>query len=196
MRRLVAALVVALLSLAVVGCGGGEEPATPAADTGAQAPVAPPVTPGAQAAAVTDRSALSGETFEPFKVENVPANVQQRLETRQAMLLFFYNPAQLQTDDLREQINDVVSENRGNIDLLAYDLSKYTSVTASGYVEVEQEALLEDTKATEAVRFARAAGVDHVPFIIIVDDQGHKIFWSRGFIDARLLDRQIQRAVR
>jgi hypothetical protein len=38
--------------------------------------------------------------------------------------------------------------------------------------------------------------VDHVPYIIIVDDQGYEVFRHRGFIDSELLERQVQRAGR
>jgi hypothetical protein len=186
--------------LSIVGCGGGgaEQPPAPA-DTGSASPAAAPAAPGGggvPVAQITDRSDLTTESFIPFKVEGVPAEVQQRLDTKQAMLLFFFNSAQLQTDDLRSQINIVIKQNQGNIDLLSYDLSKYTSFDASGNVEVDQAGLLQDKKAMEAVKFGRAVGVDQVPYIVIIDDQGYRIFTGRGFLDAKTLGREVQRAVR
>jgi glutaredoxin len=144
---------------------------------------------------MADRSEATSETFEPFpEGADIPAAVAERLDRKQAMLLLFYNSAQKQTDDLREQVDSVVSDNKGLIDLITYDLGKYTSVDAEGNVKVKEEDLSADEKAQEAVRFAREIGVDQVPYIVIVDDQGYRIFWSRGFIDAELLERQVQRA--
>lgn len=195
MRRLVVVLLVATLSLIIAGCGGGgAETTPPPASTGTGVVTTPNLAGATQG--ITDRSALSTETFKPFVAEDMPADVQKLLDTKQAMLLFFYNPAQLQTDDLRSQINAVIKQNRGNIDLLTFDLSKYSSMDASGNVQVDTDALLADKKSVEAVRFAKDIGVDYVPYIVIVDDQGYEIFWSRGFIDAQLLERQVQRAVR
>lgn len=195
MRRLVAALLVALLALSLVGCGGGgEEEAAAPPDAGAAAPPPPP--PGAEAVAVIpDRSAQASETFEPFPAgEFVPAAVQERLETDQAMLLFFYNSDQEVTDDLRKQVNSVVADNRGLIDLVTYDLGKSTSIDDDGGIEVDQEKLAKDENAQQAVRFARELGVDHLPYIVIVDQQGYRIFWARGQVDRDVLDRQVQRA--
>lgn len=202
MRRLVAATLAALMLLTLVGCGGGGE--EQAADTGATeqsaqpAPApAPAPTGGTIAVADIDRSALSTETFEPFTIEGeLPPAVATRLQTKQAMLLFFYNNELEVTDDLRDEIDRVVDDNRGNIDLLTYDLSKHTDLNEDGSVKIDTAKLQGDPRGQQAVRFAREVGVDHVPYILIIDDQGYKIFWSRGFIDAELLERQVQRAAR
>jgi hypothetical protein len=195
MRRLVAALLVALLAFTLVGCGGGgeEEAAAPPADQAAAPPPAP-VDP-AVVVPVADRSAATSETFEPFPTgDAVPAPVLERLKTKQAMLLFFYNSGQDVTDDVRDQIDTVVADNQGLIDLITYDLGKSTSVNEVGQVVVDEGKLSEDESGQQAVHFAKTVGVDHTPYIIIVDEQGYQIFWARGFIDAESLERQVQRA--
>lgn len=198
MRRLVAATVVVLLAFTLVGCGGGgggEETAAPEQQAPPAAPAAPrtglPTTP------IEDRSIESTETFVPFSsVDATPPAVEQRLRTKQAMLLFFYDSSMQVSDDDREQVEEVVSNNRGAIDLITYDLGKYVSVNAQGEVEIEEENIAGDENAKLAVRFARVVGVTHLPYIVIVDDQGYQIFWSRGFVDAQLLERQVERATR
>lgn len=194
MRRLVAALIVVLLALSLAGCGGGGE--EPTAQPTTAPPAAPPTPTSQDVQPIPDRSQGASETFEPFRLQSPPpAAVAERLRTRQAMLLFFYDSSQQVTDDLRDQIDDVVAENRGLIDLIAYDLGKYASVDASGVVKIDPR-LEKDQNAQQAARFAREVGVDHLPYTVIVDDQGYRIFSARGFIDAQLLERQVQRASR
>lgn len=195
MRRLVVALVVAVLALSLAGCGGGEEPPATTAPT-TQVPPPPPGTAVPTAEATDNRSFMATETFVPFTIAgDMPVAVQERLDTNQAMLLLFFNKEQESTDEVRSQVNEVLDDYRGNIDLIAYDLGKYTT-TVDGVVSVEDEGLNADEKGKEAVGFARQVGVDHVPYIVIVDNQGYKIFWSRGFIDTELLGRQVYRATR
>jgi hypothetical protein len=198
MRRLVVAALVALLALSVAGCGGGgeEEAAAPPADSAA-VPAPPPADTDVNAVPIANRSEAASETFEPFPdTIEIPEAVAERLDRKQAMLLLFYNGAQEQTDDLRSQVDAVIDDNLGLIDLISYDLGKYTSIDSDGIVVVKEEELAEDANAQQAVSLARELGVDHVPYIVIVDDQGYRIFWSRGFIDTDLLERQVQRAAR
>lgn len=201
MRRLVVALVAATVALTLAGCGGGgEEAPTTTAPTTTQPPAAPaaaPVAAGRPGETTIDRSTMSTESFVPFQIEgDMPLAVKERLDTEQAMLIFFYNGAQKSTDDLRSQVNAVLDEYRGNIDLITYDLGKYTSTNATGIAIVDVEKLAGDEKGKEAVRFARQVGVNHLPYIIIVDNQGFKIFTVWGFIDEQLLSRQVYRATR
>jgi hypothetical protein len=199
MRRLVAALLVVLLAFTLVGCGGGGE--EEAADQGATtdqaaAPAPAPAPTGDEAVSpVADRSNLSEELFEPMpNGEGVPQSVTDRLADGQAMMLLFYNSDQDVTNDLRKQVDTVAEDNTGMIDLLTYNLGKSTEVDETGKVVVDEEELTDDPKGQEAVRFARLLEIDHVPTLIVVDEQGYQIFKSRGFIDAELLERQVERA--
>ncbi len=197
MRRLVAALIVLLLAFTLVGCGGGgEDAATTSDQAAAPAPApAPPAADDAAAAPIADRSALSEELFEPLpNGEGVPQSVTDRLADGKAMMLLFYNSDQDVTDDLRKQVDTVAEDNTGMIDLLTYNLGKSAEVDESGKVVVDEEELTDDPKGQEAVSFARLLEIDHVPTLIVVDEQGYQIFKSRGFIDAELLERQVERA--
>lgn len=197
MRRLVAAMLVAFVALTLVGCGGGGE--EEAADTGteaaapAPAPAPAPVT-AEGASPVADRSDLSAEVFEPFpNDDSVPSAIKERLDNNQAMLLFFYNSEQDVTNDVRKEIDKVAEDNNGLIDLLTYNVGKNTKVDSEGNVVVDPE-LTNDENAQEAVKFAHQIGVDHLPYVVVVDEQGYEIFYSRGFIDEELLGRQVERA--
>lgn len=199
MRRLVAAVFVAALALTLAGCGGGgeEQASTPPPAEQAAAPAAPAPAPtdGQAVAAIDDRSDLSAEVFTKFPAdESMPAAVQERLDAGQAMILFFYNPDQEVTDETKHAVEKVADNNRGLVDLLTYNVGKATKVNSDGEVVVDDEALTDDTGSQEAVRLAHLVGVDHLPYIVVVDEQGYEIFWSRGFIDADLLDRQAERA--
>jgi hypothetical protein len=143
---------------------------------------------------LADRSNASAEVFELLPSgEAVPEAVLDRLNRDQAMLLYFYNSAQDVTNDTRKQVDKVAEDNTGLVDLLTYDLGKYTKVDSSGVVQVDEEKLQADEKGQQAVRFAHEIGVDGAPYVVVVDEQGYMIFWARGFIDSELLDRQVQR---
>jgi thioredoxin-related protein len=188
-------MLAAFLALGLVGCGGEEPPAETPTDAAAPAP-APAPAPAADggAAPVADRSDLSAEVFVPFpNDDSVPAAVKERLDNNQAMLLFFYNSEQEVTDDLRAEIDKVAEDNKGLVDLLTYNVGKNTKIDAEGNVVVDPE-LANDENAQEAVQFAHQIGVDHLPYVVVVDEQGYEIFYSRGFIDEELLGRQVERA--
>lgn len=199
MRRLVVALLVAFLALSVTGCGGGgggEEAAAPTDAAAPAAPAAPAVSGEAVQEPIADRSAKEGAVFVPFPTGDfVPKDVAGRIESRQPMLIFFYDPQQQTTDDTETEIDSVIEENRGLVDLVSYDMGKYTSVNASG-VPVVDDALADNLAAEQAVGLAKELGVTFLPYVVIVDDQGYIIFKSSGPIDRELLERQVQRAVR
>ncbi|MCL2503725.1 MAG: hypothetical protein FWE94_03830 [Coriobacteriia bacterium] len=204
------------------GGGQTEEPAvSEAGEAGAAQPVAPKADPNAGVAA--NRSDLWKEYTEPnpflrgsdgkdISKEDIPDAVVKRLESGKAMMLFFYHSDRPETrhpeyypaaqypvtDDLRSQVATVATANRGLIDLLTYDLGTAVKLNEDGKVTVNEKPLENDKndkspQAAIAVRFARAIGVDHVPYILIIDEKGNTIFWSRGFIDKELLERQVQR---
>jgi len=199
MRRLVVALLVAFLALSVTGCGGGgggEEAAAPADAAAPAAPAAPAASGEAVQDPLADRSVTEPAVFEPFpQGEFVPKDVAGRIESGQPMLILFYDPQQQTTDDVEEEIDVVVEENRGLIDLVSYDMGKYTSINASG-VPVVDDDMADSDAAKQAVGLAKELGVTFLPYIVIVDDQGYVIFKSRGPLDRDLIERQVQRAVR
>lgn len=196
MRRLVAAGLMGMLALALAGCGGGASQTattttTPAA-TEATAAVSVvstvPVT-------IPDRSAPESRTFEPFpNDEIVPAEIKDRVAAKQPMLIFFYNKDQATTADQRAVIDAVLKENRGLVDLVAYELGQYSS-SDDGVISTDTK-ITGDDAASKAVLLARQLKVGYTPFIVIVDDQGYITFRARGPIDAGLLEPEVLRAAK
>ncbi len=192
MRRIVAVLLVALLAFTLVGCGGGaEEP--PPADTAAPAAPPPPPAPEDQAL-IPDRSNVEEDVFEIFPTgEFVPDSLAKKIADKQPTVILFVDGAQKDTNDVKKEVNAVIKANQGLADLFIYDLGKYASISKDGQIKVDEAALKEDPTAADAVNLARELGVSFTPFIVVTDDQGYLIFKHRGFIDAELLEPQLQR---
>lgn len=195
-RRLVVAALVALLAFTLVGCGGGgeEQAAAPEGEQAAPPAPAPPAAPG-EVAVIADRSAEESAVFEPFpKGDFVPAEISKRLNAKpkQPMILFFYDDTQLEYDDAEAEVEEVASDNAGAVDLLKYNVGQFTSVDQSGVVSASP-GLNANESAKQMVTLARELGVKFTPFVVVVDDQGYVIFKWRGYIDAEMLGRQVDR---
>lgn len=185
MRRIVVAFVVAALAFVLAGCGGGAEEA-PAADAAADpaaaapAPAAAPVVP----AYMTDRSANLDEAtptvFPSFTSTITPSAFQAKLDARRPMAILFYDSKQLVTGDVRGEMDAVIADYRGLIDLVTFDVS------GAG-----------DQKAAEAATmYAAELGVQSTPHILIVDRNAFIIWQWRGFADRETLGREVERATR
>ena len=194
MRRIAVVLLTLVLALGLVGCGGAEEPAeteTPAAES-AETPPAPagePAEPGPQ------RS--SERIFEPMPTSDaVPADIVERLDSGRAMVLLFLSDDEDVSDDMRKEAERVSEDYSGSLDLMVYDLSEYVTMNASGRISLDEAGLDADQDGQEALKLASALEIDHVPYLLVVDNQGQRIFWTRGPIDAAVLGREVERAVR
>jgi ABC-type glycerol-3-phosphate transport system substrate-binding protein len=203
MRRLVVAIFVVAVVFALAGCGGGgssssaSTSAAPAASTGAAAPVAV----GAQATLpeLANRSENETTTFAPFPSgPTVPADLNQKINVeKQPTLIYFYDSTQQVSKEVRTIIDAVRNQNRGMVDLVAYDIGKYMKADANGTVSVSEK-LVADPTASAAVRLARdpAIGVVFTPFIVLTDSQGYIVYKHRGLIDRAFLEREVLRASR
>lgn len=192
MRRPVAALVVAALSFALVGCGGGTTTQADSTGTSDQdRQVQPAAAVPAPPEPVEDRSPVEFEpgSKEPFPDlgESMPEAIAQRMQAGQPMLLFFYDPAQPATDDLRGEMDPVLKEYRGLIDMLSYNVASGLSASARSKDPVAAEQLF----AMES-----ALGVTYTPYVILIDQKGRISWRSRGFFDRGLFEREILRATR
>lgn len=185
MRRLVVALILAALVVTLAGCGGGGDEAAqqPAEDAAAGGEAAPPPAPAADAAETQDFSAQpTTYTWEPFPKERgaLPDAIESRLEAEQPMLLFFFDPDQDPTKDQRKQIDAVMDDYRGTIDLVSYDVSRALEKGAA-----------ENTQVAEASTLTGLLGVDYTPYTMVVDDEGYIIWRARGVVDKKLIEQAV-----
>lgn len=200
MSRLIAATLVAMLALVAAGCAPAEEPPAEQSPPGEAAPAPDPAAVPGDPEAAAEGNVLSPtpeQAFEPFPTDEtlVPPEILDRLETQQPMLLFFFDATQRSADDQRKAINAALADHRGLIDMIAFDVGKYVTTDAYGKISVKPE-LLEDP-ATEKV--ARLISSDHLnvintPYLVFVDGQGHVTHRYRGYVDERLIEREILRA--
>ncbi len=167
--RIVAAVLATVMVLAAVtvtGCGGGgEEPdaATPAG-TGTPAPAAAP--PAPVEPTPVDRSPEETNVYEPFPTdpEVTPESVLDLIESKQPMIVYFFDSTQKTTDDEKKGIDgkdgldQIMSDYRGAIDLVSFDISRYVTTGADGAVLIDPK-LAEDESAKQTVELATTLGV-------------------------------------
>lgn len=184
MRRFVVALVVAALAFTVAGCGGGgggdEAPTT--SQPPATTPPAEPEQPGF----LTDRSATeetSPTVFPSFSTTQTPAVFTDKLSAGRPMLIFFYDPVQTSTNDVRAEIDAVMTEYRGLIDLLTFNTGE----------KVKGQTVPTDA-AKAAVVYASELGVNSTPYIVVVDGGGFITWRWKGFVDRGYIEREVERA--
>ncbi|MBS3957748.1 MAG: hypothetical protein KGZ40_09530 [Clostridiales bacterium] len=197
MRRPVAALI-AVTSLAVtfalVGCGGGaepaaEQPAAPAADQ-AQAPADPAVTPP------VDLSPLEESVYEPFPrdEEALPAELASRLDAGQPLLIVLIDRSQATTDDHEAVIENLMEKYRGLISVLAFDVGKFVTQGEEGLVVVDEK-ISNDPVSAPVARLIGADMLDvrFTPYTVIVDANGYITWRHRGVVNDKTLEREIIR---
>ena len=190
MRKIVSVLIVAVMALALAGCGGGK-----AADTPAAAPAEAPAAAPAAAPVAVDRSANESATFEPFPQGTfVPADLKAAIDAKRPTLIYFYDSSYTSKTS-RQIVDSVRDENRGDVDLVTYDIGRYVTSSPQGVVSVDP-ALANDPGASQAVQLARALGVTSAPFIVMTDGQGYITWKFRGLVDKVFLEREVQRASR
>ena len=183
MRRIVAVMALVAVAFSVVACGGGgaETTATTTSSTPAKAPVKKPT-----AAAPTDKSPKQVVTNEQFPTDptSVPTSVLDRLKAKQPMLVYFYDSSDAVTNDERAQIDEVMEDYRGLIDLVAYDVrTGPTSATTPT-----------DPALKKAMELAGLLKVTYQPYVLFVDKYGRITGRFSGFVDSKLLEREVLRA--
>lgn len=179
MRRLVAALVVVMLAFTVAACGGGGNTGDNAAIV--TNPTNKPAA-SADAATTTDRSQTEESDppvpFPSFVSTETPAAIQEKLDAGRPMIIFFYDPAQESTDDVRTELDAVMKTYRGLIDLVTFNTGGDPASDA----------------ARNAAVYATELGVESTPYLIIVDDAGYITWRWKGFVDRGYITREVERA--
>lgn len=180
MRRIVAALVVALFALTLVGCGGGEEEAT--TETPAATPPAPAATVAPEV--LVDRSAndndLEPGPFPSFTTTETPAVFQEKLDRGQPMLILFHDDAQQVTVQTRAEVDAVMNDYRGLIDLVTFDVGGDAN----------------DPATLAAVTYAKELSAASTPYLLVVDGGGFITWRSKGYTEQGSLRREVERATR
>lgn len=196
MRRLVVAVTVLALSAVLAGCGGGDTSGTTSEteDTSGQTAAAAPVVP-AGTALIADRSARDDATvFEPFPLDStVPKALAEKIKAKQPTLILFMNSSQKVTSEVRQAVDAAIEQNSGVVELVVFDIGKYTSVDASGNAVVDAAGISDDKTGSQAVILAHDLGVTTLPYIVMTDDQGYVVFRHRGLVDEEFLEMHMER---
>ncbi len=196
MRRTVAALVAAILlaatAMAVSSCGGGGDAAstTPTATVGAAAA-------GAQAeqTVIDDKLSPTSTIMAdeksyplpwPLRPTQTPSSVQERLDDHQPMMLVFIDSTQRVTKGQRVEIDAVLREYRGLIDLVQFDIVKG--------LKSSESTKSSKSDATKGAAMASDLGVTFTPYVVFVDRWGRITWRFAGFTDRNYLEREVLRA--
>lgn len=206
MRRLVVVVIAVVMALSLTACGGGGGDAATTTKSGEVATqtqatkTSTAAKPGAAVASENSSNTLSPQeasVFEAFPTdpEVLPAEIKQRLDSKRPMLIYFFDATQRHTDDARAQVDAVLADYRGLIDLVAFDVSKYVTTDASGSVQ-PKPGIADDPTAQQVAMLLSSnyLNVTYTPYIVFVDRQGYITYRFRGMIDADLLERQVLRA--
>jgi hypothetical protein len=199
MRRLVVAFFALALVLIVAGCGGGG--ADTKATTTTTAPAAGAAAGGSSTTLpdIADRSANESSTFVAFPTsDDVPPDLMYKVTVeKQPTLIYFYDSTQNASKEVRTAIDEVRADNRGLVDLVAYDIGRYLKVNSDGSVEIDS-AFADNPSAKSSIQFARNPVIDvsFTPFIVLTDAQGYIIYKHRGLVDRKFLEREVLRAAR
>ncbi|MBC7266973.1 MAG: hypothetical protein H5T75_08405 [Coriobacteriia bacterium] len=182
MRRTITAVVVAVFALTLVGCGGGGGGGQQ--ETQQQAPAQNAASAKQQQPQVVDRSPVETPTLAPFPSKlstDLPSAVKSKLDAGRPMLMFFYDSDEPETKEQRAEIDAVLGEYRGLIDLVAFDVKGGDSGQATD-------------AAKQAAMLAADLGVKATPYIIVVDRNGFITWRWLGFVDRDVIEREVLRA--
>lgn len=197
MRRLVVAIVVALMLVTLVGCGGGEEEPSGEVTTQTQATPPAPTAAAGEEEAVTDASPAEGQAFEPFPTndEVLTDEIAERLDAEQPMIVLFYDSAQQTSDDQRAEVDAVLADYRGLIELVAYDVGEYVLVDDDGAISVLEDMAKDESAQKIARLFSEDyLGITFTPYLVFVNSDGYITYRYRGFVDSKLIEREVLRA--
>jgi hypothetical protein len=148
---------------------------------------------------LSNRSENETDTFIAFPASGtVPASLNEKINVqKQPTLIYFFDSSQYTSKEVRKIIDTVRDENRGMVDLVAYDIGKFVEAAPNGAVTFKESATPTDEEK-QALILARDPAIDvsFTPFIVLTDSQGYIIYKHRGLVDRAFLEREIQRASR
>ena len=106
------------------------------------------------------------------------------------MLMFFYDPSALVSNDERIEIDSVMDKYRGTLDLLTFD---YTAGLPGVLPATQTTATKEIQKAA---LMTAALKVHLTPYVLFVDRFGRITYRFAGYVDRGLLEREALRATK
>lgn len=181
MRRSVVALIAVALALTLGACSGGGDKATTETPPATAAPAKPAAT---EAEAPPDRSANDNDAlpmaFPSFTTTTTPAIFKEKLDAGRAMLILFYDTRQDQTTDVRAEVDAVMTEYRGLIDLVTFDVAGAAT----------------DPAVQAAALYASELGVASTPYLIVVDKGGFITWRNKGYAERGIIEREVERATK
>jgi hypothetical protein len=189
MRRVVIALIVVAIALSLVACSSG----APTTQTGTPVPAAggsaaPAVTPAAPDSNADILSPLPDNAGIPFPTDpaSVPKVVLDNLTAKKPMLIFWYDPTTKVSHDQRTEIDATLKSYVGQITLFAFD---YTTGIPEGSTTTSLPPEID-----KAERMTGLLKVSTTPYSVFVNGNGTITFRFAGFVDAKLIRREVMRA--
>jgi len=96
------------------------------------------------------------------------------------MLILFYDDAQQVTPTVRAEVDAVMTQYRGLIDLVTFSVGGPA----------------DDRSTLDAVAYASELSAASTPYIIVVDGGGFITWRSKGYAEQAILKREVERATR
>jgi len=190
MRRVVTALVLFTVAMALVACssdsGTATTPTTPTTGTAVAVPAGTAAaTTGAKDIYSPTQTVSADERF-PSDKSVVPSAIVTDLAAGKPMIVFYYDPTTKVSSEQRKEIDAAMKKYRGTIDLFALD---YTAGVGS---TVTSTSLSPEVQKIELL--SSALKVNTTPYIVLVDAAGRVVYRFAGFVDRTLLSREVLRA--
>ena len=190
MRRVVTALVLVSVAVALVACSSGSPTTTAGTPVpavgGAVVPAAAPAVGNPTGDILSPLPSSTPVQAFPTDPASVPQVVLDNIKARKPMVLFFYDPTTRVSDDQRTEINVVLNKYVGAIELVSFD---YTTGIPVGSATATLPAEID-----KAERMVGLLKISTTPYIVFVNANGQITFRFAGFVDRGLIEREVMRA--
>jgi len=190
MRRVVTALVLVSVAVALVACSSAGPTTTTSAPVpasgGAVVPATAPAAGNPTGDILSPVPASTPVQAFPTDPASVPQVVLDNLAAHKPMLVFFYDPGTHVSDDQRTEINAALKKYIGAIELVSFD---YTTGVPVGSATTTLPAEID-----KAERMVGLLKINTTPYIVFVNANGQITYRFAGFVDRGLIEREIMRA--
>ncbi len=104
-----------------------------------------------------------------------------KLDAKRPMALYFFDSSLPESKIIRAELDAVLSENRGLIDLVTFDLGATKNGVATDSSQV-------------GATLAGDLQVVRPPYIVLVDGNGFIVWRFMGYVDREIIGREVLRA--